>query len=80
VRPTRLSSSVSGIYLTWIPAVAEKTTFFGTDTEAGADEDDFHAFKRKSAEVNKEQKVAERVQKSKLKNPSKPQEKKVVNF
>ena len=63
-----------------IPAFAEKTTFFGTGTEAGADEDDFHAFKRKSAEVDKEQKVVERVQKSKLKNPSKPQKKKVVNF
>jgi len=76
----RLSSSVPGIYLKSVPAVVEKTTFFGTGIEAGADEDDFHAFKRKSAEVDKEQKVAERVQKSKLKKPSKPQKKKVVDF
>jgi len=58
----------------------EKTTFLGTGTEAGADEDDFHAFKRKSAEVDKEQKAVERIQKSKPKIPSKPQNKKVVNF
>jgi len=60
--------------------VAEKTAFLGTGVEAGADEDDFHSFKRKSAEVDKEQKVAERTQKSRPKNSSQPQKKKVVNF
>jgi len=80
VRSTCLGSSDSGIYSGSIPVVAEKTTFFGTGTEAGADEDDFHAFKRKSAEVDKEQKAVGRVQKSKLKNASKLQKKKVVNF
>ena len=61
----------------------DKATFWGTGTEAGADEDDFHTFKRKSAEIDKEQKAVERIQKSRLKNPSKPQKekvKKVVDF
>ncbi|KAF9793407.1 hypothetical protein BJ322DRAFT_1134429 [Thelephora terrestris] len=62
-------------------AVVNNTAFLGTGVEAGADEDDFHTFKRKSAEVDKEQKVAERVQKSRLKNQVRtPKEKKVVNF
>jgi zinc finger CCHC domain-containing protein 9 len=61
--------------------VVNNTAFLGTGAEAGADEDDFHTFKRKSAEVDKEQKVAERVQKSRLKNQARtPKEKKVVNF
>ena len=59
--------------------MAEKATFLGTGTEAGADEDDFHTFKRKSTEVDKEQKTAERIKNSRSKNPSQPQ-KKVVNF
>jgi len=63
-----------------ILAVVEKTTFLGTGAEAGADEDDFHTFKRKFGEVDKEQKAAERTQKSRLKNPPPPQKKKVVNF
>jgi len=64
-----------------IPAVAEKATFLGTGTEAGADEDDFHTFKRKSAEVDKEQKTVEGVKNSRLKNPSQPRKKKkVINF
>jgi len=61
-------------------AVAEKTAFLGIGTEAGADEDDFHTFKRKTAEVDKEQKTAERIQNSTFKNTSQPQKKKVVNF
>jgi len=61
-------------------AVAEKTAFLGTGVEAGADEDDFHTFKRKSAEVDKEQKVAEWTQKSRPKNPSQSQRKRVVKF
>ena len=61
--------------------MADKTTFLGTGMEAGADEDDFHTFKRGSAKVDKEQKTAERIQKAILKNPSKPrEEKKVVSF
>ena len=60
--------------------MAEKTAFLGTGVEAGADEDDFHTFKRKSAEVDKEQKVVERTQKSRPKNLSQPRKKKVVNF
>jgi len=62
-------------------AVVEKTAFLGTGVEAGADEDDFHTFKRKSAEVDKEQRAVERMQKSRLKNTSQPQKKKkVVDF
>jgi hypothetical protein len=58
----------------------EKTTFLGTGTEAGADEDDFHTLKRGLAEVDKEQKAVER-QKPKLKNPSQARKKKnVVSF
>lgn len=53
--------------------MVDKTAFLGTGAEAGADEDDFHTFKRKSAEVDKEQKVAERVQKSRVKNQAQPQ-------
>jgi len=60
--------------------VANNTPFLGTGVEAGADEDDFHTFKRKSAEVDKEQKTAERVQKSRLKNQAQPPKTKVVNF
>jgi len=60
--------------------VMGKTMFWGTGTEAGADEDDFHTFKRKSAEVDKEQKAVERTRNSKLKNQSRPQKKKVVSF
>lgn len=71
---------ISQIHTRSNPATAEKTTFWGTGTEAGADEDDFHTFKRKSAEVDKEQKVVEGTQKSRLKNPSQPQKKRVVDF
>ena len=61
--------------------MVEKTAFFGTGAEAGADEDDFHTFRRKYAEVDKEQKVVERTEKARLKNPSQPQKKnRVVNF
>lgn len=38
--------------------------FVGTGTEAGADEDDFHTFKRKTVEVAKEEKMDERRKKS----------------
>jgi len=62
-------------------AVSGKGTFLGTGSGAGADEDDFHTFKRKSAEVEKEQKAAEKIMKSRLKHPSQPQtKKKVVSF
>ena len=72
---------VAGTDLRSIQAVAGNATFFGTGVEAGADEDDFHMFKRKSAEVVKEQKTAEGIHKSRLESPSKPQKKKrVVNF
>jgi len=61
-------------------AVLGKTTFLGTGAEAGADEDDFHAFKRKSAEVDKEQKTAERIQKARVRNKTQSEKKKVVKF
>ena len=62
-------------------AVAGQTMFFGTGVEAGADEDDFHTFKRKSAEVEREQKAVGRVQKLKLKDQRpQPPKKRVVNF
>lgn len=62
-------------------AIAGNTTFLGTGSEAGADEDDFHTFKRISAEVDKEQKAAEMIQKSKLKGQAQPpKKKKVVDF
>lgn len=38
--------------------------FVGTGTEAGADEDDFHTFKRKTLEVAREEKADERRKKS----------------
>ena len=38
--------------------------FVGTGAEAGADEDDFHIFKRKNAEVGKEEKADERRKKT----------------
>lgn len=61
--------------------MVDKTAFLGTGAEAGADEDDFHTFNRKSAEVDKEQKVAERVQKSRVKNQAQAHKKgNVVNF
>ncbi|OBZ70619.1 hypothetical protein A0H81_09398 [Grifola frondosa] len=41
--------------------VAATTLFVGTGREAGADEDDFHTFKRRDAEVNKAEKVSERI-------------------
>lgn len=41
-------------------AVASNTLFLGTGREAGADEDDFHTYKRKSAELNKDDKGEER--------------------
>jgi len=81
VRPTRPTLSVTRTHVRLILAVVEKTAFLGTGAEAGADEDDFHTFKRKSAEVDKEQRAVERMQKSRLKNPSQSQkEKKVVKF
>jgi hypothetical protein len=81
VGSSRISFYLSGTYASPISAVADKTTFLGTGMEAGADEDDFHAFKRGSAKVDKEQKTAERIQKARLKDPSKPQkEKKVISF
>ena len=62
-------------------AVSGKTTFLGTGAEAGADEDDFHTFKRKSVQVEKEQRTAERVEKSGLGNQAQSQQKKkVVKF
>ncbi|KAI0771851.1 hypothetical protein BD413DRAFT_546569 [Trametes elegans] len=41
--------------------VATTTILLGTGREAGADEDDFHTFKRINAEVDKAEKVEERV-------------------
>ena len=65
MRSIRPALTVTRIHLRSIPAVMEKSTFLGTGAEAGADEDDFHTFKRKSAEVDKEQKAVERIQKKK---------------
>ncbi|GJE92796.1 hypothetical protein PsYK624_089530 [Phanerochaete sordida] len=44
--------------------VGATSVFVGTGTEAGADEDDFHTFKRKTAEVAREEKSDERRKKS----------------
>ena len=81
MRSTLPTLLVMAIHIRSISAMVEKTAFVGTGAEVGADEDDFHTFKRKSAEVDKEQKAVERSQESKLKNASKPQKKKsIVNF
>lgn len=40
--------------------VAATTVLLGTGREAGADEDDFHTFKRVNAEVDEAQKAEER--------------------
>lgn len=69
--PTRPASSLTGIDEA-NPAASKETTFMGTGAEAGADEDDFHALKRKSAQVNKET-----AQKPSHKNQ---EQKRVVNF
>ena len=37
--------------------------FLGIGREAGADEDDFHTFKRKNAELSREEKLDERKRK-----------------
>ncbi|KAK7692228.1 hypothetical protein QCA50_003853 [Cerrena zonata] len=39
------------------------SALFGTGKEAGADEDDFHTFKRRTAEVTRDEKVEERLKK-----------------
>lgn len=39
------------------------TTIFGTGSGAGADEDDFHAFKRKNVQVSKDEKKEDRLRK-----------------
>ena len=61
------------------PAALDNTALVGTGAETGADEDDFHMFKRKSAQVDREQKTEERVQKSGPRNWVQ-HKKKVVNF
>ncbi|CAL1706267.1 unnamed protein product [Somion occarium] len=43
--------------------ITPSTAFFGTGREAGADEDDFHTFKRRTAEVSHEEKVEEKLKK-----------------
>ena len=43
--------------------VTSKTLFVGTGREAGADEDDFHTFKRMTAEVDKSEKAEEKAKK-----------------
>ncbi|TBU32132.1 hypothetical protein BD311DRAFT_751359 [Dichomitus squalens] len=43
------------------PDVAATTVFVGTGQEGGADEDDFHTFKRRTLEVDKAEKIEERV-------------------
>ncbi len=40
--------------------MAAKTVFVGTGQGGGADEDDFHTFKRKTQEVDKAEKVGEK--------------------
>ncbi|KAI0084925.1 hypothetical protein BDY19DRAFT_997326 [Irpex rosettiformis] len=42
------------------PEVVATTTLVGTGMEAGADEDDFHTFRRKNLEISKEEKADER--------------------
>lgn len=48
------------LVLTNSAEVVSNTLLFGTGREAGADEDDFHTFKRKTAELNMEDKGEER--------------------
>ena len=43
--------------------VIATTTLVGTGAEAGADEDDFHTFRRKNLELTKEEKAEERMKK-----------------
>ncbi|PCH37411.1 hypothetical protein WOLCODRAFT_128311 [Wolfiporia cocos MD-104 SS10] len=43
--------------------VADTTVFLGTGNGAGADEDDFHTFRRRNAEVDKLERIEERVKK-----------------
>ncbi|KAI0339941.1 hypothetical protein BDW22DRAFT_559700 [Trametopsis cervina] len=43
--------------------VISKVILVGTGTEAGADEDDFHTFRRKHAEVSKEERADEKLKK-----------------
>ena len=43
--------------------VVATTVFVGTGRESGADEDDFHAFKRMTAEVDKSEKAEEKAKK-----------------
>lgn len=38
--------------------MVDSTAVFGTGLEAGPDEDDFHTFKRKTAEVDRDEKQA----------------------
>lgn len=40
--------------------VASNTLFLGTGRDAGADEDDFHTYKRNSTQLNKEEKGDQR--------------------
>jgi zinc finger CCHC domain-containing protein 9 len=46
--------------------VASTLSFIGIGSGAGADEDDFHTFKRKNLEVNKEERDNERRKKQQL--------------
>ncbi|OCH88110.1 hypothetical protein OBBRIDRAFT_813825 [Obba rivulosa] len=75
-------------------AITTSTAFLGTGREAGADEDDFHTFKRKNAEIDKAEKFSERakrqanvkvgaftgVVKAFGKSPAPATKKKVVSF
>jgi zinc finger CCHC domain-containing protein 9 len=41
--------------------VVDPTVVLGTGLEAGPDEDDFHTFKRRNAEVNRDEKQASKI-------------------
>ena len=45
------------------PDTVASAALFGTGKEAGADEDDFHTFKRRTAEVSREEKAEEKLKK-----------------
>lgn len=44
--------------------VVARTVFVGTGQDGGADEDDFHSFKRKTQEVDKAEKMGEKARRN----------------
>ena len=53
----------SNLTLNIFPDTVASAALFGTGKEAGADEDDFHTFKRRTAEVSRDEKDEEKFKK-----------------